>query len=303
MKSATVIRIVKKKAVHETPHGGSWKVAYADFVTALMAFFLVMWIISMDQPVKENIQNYFNNPFSAAQSKSGISHLASGGESPIGYGTMGTMNAKNWRELALEVQKDQMAKAKKELKNELGKKPELSALNKHVEMSIDEKGLKIELIEAEDGLFFKSGSAEIPELTRELLGVIARKLGDLPNPITIEGHTDTAPYPSDAQYTNWELSADRANAARRVLDRTGVKPRQIVEVRGYADSRLRKPSQPTHFSNRRVAIVVSFNAADQPENQTSDQSSQKTRPMTVPIDLRPFSGDNKPDLSVNRVIR
>src|SRR5689334_23074340 len=101
MNQPQVIRIVKKKSVGHAPHhGGSWKVAYADFVTAMMAFFLVMWIISMDQPLKEDIQNYFNNPVSASQSRAGISTLASGGRSPIATGSIG-MNAKNWHELAL----------------------------------------------------------------------------------------------------------------------------------------------------------------------------------------------------------
>src|SRR6266849_1741022 len=100
--SPPVIRVVKKKHAHEAHHGGSWKVAYADFVTAMMAFFMVMWLLSLNQQLKDEIQNYFNNPSAAAESRAGISKLASGGSNPVATGALG-MGAKSWRELALEA--------------------------------------------------------------------------------------------------------------------------------------------------------------------------------------------------------
>ena len=288
MKSGPSIRIVRKKVVHAAHHGGSWKVAYADFVTAMMAFFLVMWIISMDQPVKEDVQNYFNNPFSSAQSKAGISRLATGGQSPIAYGVAGAVNAKNWRQLAMEAQKDRFVQTQGILKEEFHQNTELKALSENVEVTVGDNGLLIELIEAQGSLFFKSGSAEIPTVTQKLLGVIAKEVGTLPNPVSIEGHTDTIQYPADAKYTNWELSADRANAARRVLNQYGLQRHQIVDVRGYADSRLRNPSDPSSYSNRRVSILVSYKL-EKGASEIDTRSVGDNEKSPIALDLRPFS--------------
>src|SRR5713101_4838956 len=125
MSDAPVIRIVKKKHAHAAHHGGSWKVAYADFVTAMMAFFMVMWLLSLNQEVRQEIQDYFNNPASAAQSRAGISKLASGGSNPLASGTLG-MGAKSWRELALEAQKERFSRVRDTLKNEIAGRPDLS---------------------------------------------------------------------------------------------------------------------------------------------------------------------------------
>src|SRR5215468_10422309 len=175
MREQPVIIVKKAAHGHGGHHGGSWKVAYADFVTAMMAFFLVMWIISMDQPVKEEVQNYFNNPFSTAQSKAGISRLATGGQSPIAYGIAGAVNAKNWRQLAMEAQKDRFVQSEGILKEEFHQNTELKGLTENVEMSVTDNGMLIELIEAQGSLFFKSGSAEIPTSTQNLLAIIAKE--------------------------------------------------------------------------------------------------------------------------------
>jgi chemotaxis protein MotB len=262
-KDTAVIRIVKKRHGHGGHHGGSWKVAYADFVTALMAFFLVMWILGMDQTLREEIQSYFNDPFSSSTSRTGISQLSSGGRSPLATGTIG-MSAKNWRELALEAQKERFRRVERKLERQIAGRPDLARLRKHVEIGVDDAGLLIELIEARDSLFFESGSARLPEATRALLGLVASELGRLANPIVVEGHTDVVPYQSRAEYSNWELSTDRANAARRAMQALGLRPRQVVEVRGYADTRLRDPRNPRHFSNRRVSIHVKYSDSEQP---------------------------------------
>jgi chemotaxis protein MotB len=252
-----VIRIVKKKYAHEAHHGGSWKVAYADFVTAMMAFFLVMWIVSMNEQVRDEIQSYFNNPSAAAQSRAGISKLASGGMNPVATGSIG-LGAKSWRELALEAQKERFTRVRDTLEREIAGRPDLSHLGKHVEISVTASGLDIELIEATESLFFQSGSPEIPPATARLLGTIAGELGRVPNPVAVEGHTDSIPYHGRDNYSNWELSADRANAARRVMEARGLRPHQVVEVRGCADSKLRDPRHPTAAINRRVSILVDF---------------------------------------------
>jgi chemotaxis protein MotB len=267
MSDTPVIRVVKKKHVHGGHHGGSWKVAYADFVTAMMAFFLVMWIISMNDEMRVEIQNYFNDPAAAAQSKAGISQLAAGGISPVATGTYG-VGARNWRELALEAQRDRLNQVGDRLTKEIAHRPDLSHLGKHVEITVTSAGLDIELLEAKEALFFRSGSADLPPATVKLLALVARELGRLPNPVAIEGHTDSVPYQPRAEYTNWELSADRANAARRAMEQHGLRRHQVVEVRGCADSKLRDPRHPTNPSNRRVTIMVSL--VDDPPHHQDD---------------------------------
>jgi chemotaxis protein MotB len=277
-KESPVIRVVKKKQAHEAHHGGSWKVAYADFVTAMMAFFLVMWIVSMNEQVREEIQNYFNNPSAAAQSRAGISKMAAGGSNPVATGAYG-VGAKSWRELALEAQKERFARVRDTLETQIAGRPDLSKLGKHVEITVTPSGLDIELIEATESLFFKSGSAELPTATVKLLSVIAGELGRVPNPVAIEGHTDSVPYRGRANYTNWELSTDRANAARRVMESRGLRPHQVVEVRGYADSRPREPMHPTNPINRRVSILVNFVDKTSPDAHQDEPVDKHDEPL------------------------
>jgi chemotaxis protein MotB len=281
-KNPTVIRIVRKKQVHAGHHGGSWKVAYADFVTALMAFFLVMWILGMDQTLREEIQSYFNDPFSAATSMTGISKLASGGRNPLATGTVG-MNAKHWRELALEAQKQRFRKVELSLKQQMAGRPELARLRRHVDINVKESGLIVELIEAEDALFFESGSARLPSPTRTLLALVAEELGRLANPVVIEGHTDVVQYRPHAEYSNWELSTDRANAARRAMQEQGLRPGQVIEVRGYADKKLRDPRHPTHRTNRRVSIRVDYSHDTTGTSKPGDEEFQAIIPRDAPF--------------------
>jgi chemotaxis protein MotB len=118
--------------------------------------------------------------------------------------------------------------------------------------------LRIELLESEVGTFFESGSAQPTEPGKEMLAMLAAQLGKLQNKLLIEGHTDARPYASSQEYSNWELSTDRANSARKLMQQTGVRSDQVTEVRGYADQRLRKPDDPDSASNRRVSIVVKY---------------------------------------------
>jgi chemotaxis protein MotB len=285
--NAPVIRIVKKQKGHAAHHGGSWKVAYADFVTALMAFFLVMWILGMDQQLKEEIQSYFNDPYSSSRSMAGISLLASGGKSPIAAGDIGP-GSTNWHQLAMVAQKQRFEGIEKELKQELAHRPNLSRLRQHVEVSVSASGLKIELIEARDSLFFESGSAQLPGPTREMLALIARQLGTLANPVVIEGHTDVRPYVVNAEYSNWELSADRANAARRAMEATGLRPHQVVEVRGYAATQLRDPRHPQSPANRRVSILVNYG------DDTAQEGAQEETKAGPVLSKPPFAVHIKP---------
>jgi chemotaxis protein MotB len=249
---APVIRIVRKKKVAGGHHGGAWKVAYADFVTAMMAFFLVMWIVGLSKPTREAIAAYFKNP---------TIFNAGGGKKPLGNGDAPPQTkpapvvAKSGDQAKVEAQFK--AKAETILK-ELQKSPEFSGLKDSVQVHLTDEGLRIELMEKTSSLFFDSGSARLKSRTVRLLQLIAQQLASLNNPIIIEGHTDSRPLNRADGYSNWELSADRANSARHAMEENGLRAGQVLAVRGYADRKLLKPEDPTHFSNRRVSILVAY---------------------------------------------
>jgi chemotaxis protein MotB len=131
-------------------------------------------------------------------------------------------------------------------------------LQSHLEMTVTSEGLRIELLESEKGMFFETGSPTPSASGRDLLTTLARELGKLPNKISIEGHTDSKPYATQGEYSNWELSTDRANAARRLMEADGLAPNQVVQVRGYADQRLRVTTDPFDASNRRISVIVQY---------------------------------------------
>lgn len=284
---APVIRIVKKKAAHAAHHGGSWKVAYADFVTAMMAFFLVMWIISMDQSTREQIQSYFNDPASAANSPAGISKLAAGGRNAVANGSVGVLNGKIWGWALREAQEQKFTRVRDSLQHKIARRPELARLRKHVRIAVSQAGLAIELTEATNSLFFQSGSDQLSTSARGLLTIVARELGQLANPVVIEGHTDAVPYSTAAGYTNWELSADRANAARRVMQAGGLRPRQVTEVRGYGDSKPRDPKNPRSAINRRVSILVQYDLPAAIKDGQNEGKAEKDSHVPFPLEIRP----------------
>src|SRR5437762_5690510 len=151
-----------------------------------------------------------------------------------------------------------MIDLKKKLEEAMKRLPELEKLKDQVEMTITDEGLRIELLETDKGVFFESGSPHPTRFGKELMELLAVELGKLENHILIEGHTDSKPYVSESGYSNWELSADRANAARRIMQATGLRLEQVSEVRGYADQQLRKPKNPADASNRRISMTVKF---------------------------------------------
>lgn len=297
-----IIRITKKKIIAAGHHGGSWKVAYADFVTAMMAFFLVMWIVSMDQQTKEEIQDYFNNPFSASTSKAGISKMAMGGTNPISIGSGMGLNAKNWRELSMELQRDNMVKAQNKIQTKAESQQGLGKLAKQIEIKITSYGMMIELVEAENSPFFASGSAALPAPTVAVLKLIAEEVGKLPNSVWIEGHTDAVSFGTGATYTNWELSSDRANAARRVMEASGLQARQVAQVRGYAASSLRKPEKPTDPSNRRVTVVVLFKSLPDDGKTTETAPGRGDKNQTQPAVIQHDKSKKEPlELTLERL--
>ena len=236
------IIVIKKRGGHHGHHSGAWKVAYADFVTAMMALFIVLWLMGQSEQVKKAVAGYFNNP-------KGLSTRLGTTLSGTGNGTIPVVdrNQKALQDL------------KKKLEEEIKARKDLEKLSKQIEITITPEGLRIELLEDKNGTFYQSGSAQLSPNGQELLALLASELKTLPNKLLIEGHTDAAPYSKDANYSNWELSADRANAARRLMQQDGVRGDQVTQVRGYADQMLRVKNNPYDPSNRRVTILVKNN--------------------------------------------
>jgi chemotaxis protein MotB len=229
--------IIKKKISHGGHHGGAWKVAYADFVTAMMALFIVLWLMNSSKQIQEAVGGYFKDPTGSAKQVG--SDMKGAGENFV-------------------VNKDNMKDLKEQLQKAIREVPKFNELQHHIDMTVTNEGLRIELTESASGVFFQSGSDKMSDDGADLVKLLAQELGKLPNKIAIEGHTDSKPYPPGAHYTNWELSADRANSTRRLMQDNGIGPEQITQVRGFADQRLRKPDAPLDPSNRRISLIVQY---------------------------------------------
>jgi chemotaxis protein MotB len=234
------IIIVKKKG-HGGHHGGAWKVAYADFVTAMMALFIVLWLMNSSKQMQEAVGGYFKDP-------TGTSKMV--GTDRRGSGESFTLK------------KDDMGKLKEQLQKSVRTLNDFDRLKNQIQMTITEEGLRIELMESATGTFFASGSSAPNQDCKDLLALLSAELGHLPNKLSIEGHTDSKPYAGARDYSNWELSTDRANAARRLMQQSGVRDDQVSQVRGYADQRLRNPATPLDPSNRRISLIVHYLEAD-----------------------------------------
>ena len=250
-----VIIVRRKKKGGHGHHGGAWKVAYADFVTAMMAFFMVMWILGMDESTRKAVEGYFSNP-------AGFKKGYGSGNSPISSGnTPSKIKSETVKLIMHTAQEKAFAKAANEIKVRLDS-AKGAVGNGKFEITMSSKGLRIELIENGSGdNFFGRGSAAMTKTAVIGLQLIAKELIALRNPVVVEGHTDATLYGQNASYTNWELSADRANAARRILEQSGLDPARIIEVRGYADTQLRRPEEPQSAENRRISILLPFTNA------------------------------------------
>jgi len=239
--------VVKKKRGHGGHHGGAWKVAYADFVTAMMALFIVLWIVGQSNAVKQAVAAYFKDP--------GVFESGRGGSVLPGS----TGSAPNpTTDISSEIEK--LKVEAKKLEAEIKANPEFDRFKDKIEITVTREGLRIELLETSNGLFFDVGSAKLKPETVKLLKLVAAEVGQLKNKIIIEGYTDARPYANN-EYGNWELSSDRANMARRALEQNGVGKDQIVQVRGFADRNLKHPEKPLDFGNRRVSILVATTEA------------------------------------------
>ena len=231
---APIIIIRKRAAHHDDEHGGAWKVAYADFVTAMMALFIVLWLLSASEKVQKAVGGYFLDP-SGKGRQTGSTNAGSGE--------------------TLTLKRDDLKDLKEKLEQVVRQVPAFQSMKNQIRIMLTAEGLRVDLIETEHGLFFETGNPKPTEAGTELLKALAAELLKLPNKIAIEGHTDAQPY-GRSDYSNWELSTDRANAARRVLSGLGMQENRISQVRGFADQRLMKKDDPTNPSNRRISIIV-----------------------------------------------
>ena len=230
------IIIIKRKVVHGSHHGGAWKVAYADFVTAMMALFIVLWLLGSDEKVKKAVGGYFQDP-------TGNGKLMGSNMNGSGSGD--------------SIQADNMEKLKEKLEEAMKVMPKFEQFKKNVQIIVTGEGLRVEMLDSDKGMFFESGKPNPSQQGKDLLAMLSEQLGKLPNKLLVEGHTDAKPFASST-YTNWELSADRANSARRMMMENGVRSDQVGQVRGFADQHLRTPSEPENPSNRRISVLVQY---------------------------------------------
>ncbi|MBZ5683070.1 MAG: OmpA family protein [Acidobacteriia bacterium] len=272
MENTRPIIIVKKKGGHGGHHGGAWKVAYADFVTAMMALFIVLWLLNSSKQIQVAVGGYFKDP--TGTSKQVGSNLSGSGEN-------------------FTLTRDNMPKLKEQLQTTIREMNDFEKLKSHIEMTVTAEGLRIELSESAAGTFFNTGSDQLNGDGRELLIMLAKELGQLPNKISIEGHTDASPYAAMANYGNWELSADRANAARRLMQSNGVRDDQVIQVRGFADQRLRKPESPLDPSNRRISLIVQYVVKNNAEEdaKSSPGEAEPSKENAAPHEAPPRKTD------------
>ena len=248
------IIVIKKKVSHGGHHGGAWKVAYADFVTAMMSLFIVLWLMNSTPQVKKAVAGYFKDPSSRG-------HLT--GTTEIGAPA-----------IIIPMDQQNMQALKAQIETEIMKQADLHKLSNQILITITAEGLRVDLLEGKGSTFFESGSAALSPNGTKLLTLISNQVKKLPNKLLIEGYTDAAPFSKGSDYTNWELSEDRANSARRLLQRSGVGWNQVAEVRGYGDQMLRVASRPLDPSNRRVSLIVKWPDGQSPR-RAGDKSAAK----------------------------
>ncbi|PZP54716.1 MAG: motility protein MotB [Micavibrio aeruginosavorus] len=306
---APIIVIKKIKKGGGGHHGGAWKVAYADFVTAMMAFFLLMWLLnSTSKEQKEGIAEYFDpTPTIVSQSQSGAGGVMGGLTiSPEGARMADTQpmtpsnvapsqpkkSAKDMSDAELEAEKkkreaQQFDNAKKEIEKAI-QNSDLKDLQKNLKVDMTPEGLRIQIIDQEGASMFPIGSATPFAKTEKLLAKVAEIIATLPNQISVRGHTDGAPYSEGANYTNWELSSDRANSSRRVLLASGIPAAKVANVIGKADTDHYVKTDALDAQNRRISIVLLH--GELTKEKGTANSMDKTAPATAPPTYRPTQG-------------
>jgi chemotaxis protein MotB len=233
-----------------------------DMRRSFLASDIVLWLMNSSKQIQEAVGGYFKDPTGTAKQVG--SDMVGSGENFI-------------------VAKDNMEELKEQLQRAIKDGPNFDKMKNHIDMTVTNEGLRIELTESEKGTFFDSGSAKIGSDGAELLKALVEELGKLPNTLAMEGHTDSKPYAAGSNHGNWELSADRANAVRRLMQLNGIREKQVTQVRGFADQRLRKKEDPLDAANRRISLIVQY------MNRPDEKAAEKV-----------VSGEKPPDNSTGK---
>lgn len=285
-----IIKRVKKGG--HAAHGGAWKIAYADFVTAMMAFFLLMWLLgSTTEGDKKGIADYFASPLKVAMfggSGSGdASHIIKGGGQDLTRQTgqvkagdvespRKTVNLKALKEEQRRAERVRLQQLKDKVEKIIADNPKIAALGGQIRLDMTREGLRIQIVDENNRPMFDSGSAVVKPYMRELLQELGGVLSEVPNRLTLEGHTDSQPFSGGERgYSNWELSADRANASRRELLAGGLPDSRVLRVQGLASSKLLDTKDSKSPVNRRISIIVMNRDAEDAvlKNLTDDEDA------------------------------
>ncbi|QUY46545.1 flagellar motor protein MotB [Serratia plymuthica] len=292
MKQNHPVVLVRKRKSHQAAHhGGSWKIAYADFMTAMMAFFLVMWLLAIASPQElTQIAEYFRTPLKVAlttgdKSSSESSPIPGGGDDPT---QQSGLVKKQIDTLEKRDEELRLNKLREKLDELIESDPRLKALRPHLLINMMDEGLRIQIIDSQNRPMFKTGSAQVESYMRDILRAIAPILNDLPNKISLSGHTDDIPYATGERgYSNWELSADRANASRRELIAGGLSEGKVLRVVGMAATMSLKQHGADDAINRRITVLV----LNKQTQQGIEHENAESNAMGVarPVDLKPLA--------------
>ncbi len=284
------IKFIKKKGGHAAAHGGAWKVAYADLVTAMMAFFLLMWLLaSANANTKAGIAGMFQdaNFFNTEKGKEILDNHGKGilpggrGMAPIDGGDQG--GGKPELDIGAETELKKMEATAAAIEEAFSKDQLLQSFKDQLTMDFTDEGLRIQIQDKATQVLFDSGSARIKPQTLAILKEIAKELGKLPNHVVLGGHTDSQQYASGAAYSNWELSADRANTARRAMEASGLRAGQVKKVTGFSDTKPMEGLEPGDPKQRRISIVVlnsASEAAEAERQKVKPPKGDKAKPKT-----------------------
>ncbi len=292
-----IIKRVKKGG--HAAHGGAWKIAYADFVTAMMAFFLLMWLLgSTTEGDKKGIADYFASPLKVAMfggSGAGdASHVIKGGGQDLTRQTgqvkggdveakRSTINLRALKEEQRRAERTRLQELKQKVEEVLAENPRLAALGGQIRLDMTREGLRIQIVDEGNRPMFDSGSAVVKPYMRELLQELGAVLTEVPNRLTLEGHTDALPFSGgDRGYSNWELSADRANASRRELVAGGLPEARMLRVQGLAASKLLDENAPQSPVNRRISIIVMNRDAEDAVLKNLPEPDEEELAQTAP---------------------
>jgi len=274
-KEPVIIKKVVKGGGHGH-HGGSWKIAYADFVTAMMAFFMLLWLLAnTTDEQKKGIADYFSPSTPSLQNNGSNGVLGGQSLESDGAQNQGSVmlsipmpqdnsssapqaesNEDSVESMIAKREENRFRMAQEELQTEIEQDPELRDFQEHIIVDLTPEGMRIQIVDSDDRSMFEKGTATLLPHARRILREVAKVINNLPNRIRVSGHTDATPFHGANGYGNWELSSDRANSARRALTESNVPPERLYEVTGKAGTEPLFPENPKGAANRRISIVL-----------------------------------------------